>query len=335
MLLVAAGVFFAACTEDPDPAPPLKNEGEACAVSTECGPGLACLGDVCTAGTCRSAAECSGDPGNGCSFWACVRSRCEPGCSMGAPDASTPPDSAIADTGGLPDAADPRDAGFRDAEPDDTGAALDAEPDDSGVVLDAEPGDTGGDPDAAAADAGGGCIATPRPPQAGELLINELHAAPAIDLTGDANGDGTRDAADDELIEIANISGQTLLLTGVVVSDATSVRYTFGAVTLSCGQAIALFGGGNPGAPSWRSNWLAAGGNGLSLNNGGDTVSLGSSAAMTSDLASVTFGGDVSGRSIVRETDLSPAAPFVAHDTAAGAAGRLFSPGVRTDGTEF
>src|SRR5690606_34335601 len=35
----------------------------------------------------------------------------------------------------------------------------------------------------------------------GGIIINEIHADPAGDLTGDANGDGIRDASADEFIE--------------------------------------------------------------------------------------------------------------------------------------
>ena len=38
-----------------------------------------------------------------------------------------------------------------------------------------------------------------------QLIINEVHADPASDLPGDANGDGTRSASVDEFIEFVNI----------------------------------------------------------------------------------------------------------------------------------
>ncbi len=42
------------------------------------------------------------------------------------------------------------------------------------------------------------------PAQAGTIIINEIFADPATDLTGDANGDGVRGAYDDEFIELVN-----------------------------------------------------------------------------------------------------------------------------------
>ena len=44
------------------------------------------------------------------------------------------------------------------------------------------------------------CVFALNPIQA-QLIINEIHADPAADLPGDANGDGIRDAGDDEFIE--------------------------------------------------------------------------------------------------------------------------------------
>lgn len=38
-------------------------------------------------------------------------------------------------------------------------------------------------------------------------IINEIHADPAADISGDANGDGVRDSADDEFVEIVNRTG--------------------------------------------------------------------------------------------------------------------------------
>ena len=43
------------------------------------------------------------------------------------------------------------------------------------------------------------------------MIFNELHIDPASDITGDANGDGTRDAIADEFIELVN-NGSSLSL---------------------------------------------------------------------------------------------------------------------------
>jgi 5'-nucleotidase len=174
----------------------------------------------------------------------------------------------------------------------------------------------------------------PRAPAPGDLVVNEIHADPA-EIGGDANGDGVRDGADDEFVEIVNLSGDILDLSGVVLSDALSVRHTF-AGRLQCRSAIVVFGGGSPMHPAWRSSWVVASNRALNLNNTGDTISLGSSAASPTDLATVTYGG-VAGNdeSIVREFELDASSAFIRHSAHANAGGRRFSPGTRVDGTRF
>ncbi|MBV9958792.1 MAG: lamin tail domain-containing protein, partial [Acidobacteria bacterium] len=85
------------------------------------------------------------------------------------------------------------------------------------------------------------------------LVINEVladvppdnAATPAIE--GDANRDGVRDSADDEFVELFNNSEQPLDISGVVIADATSNRFTFPANTmLPSGRAVLIFGGGAP-----------------------------------------------------------------------------------------
>lgn len=225
---------------------------------------------------------------------------------------------------------------------------MDAQPGDAiamdTMVIDALPMDSGDTPDAGfpdadpidtgpAPDSGVACNPTPRPPMPGDLLINEFFAAPANDLTGDANNDGTRDASDDEFVEIANVSNQAIALAGVVVGDATSVRHTFTARTLSCGQVVVVFGGGNVAHANWQPSWVIASSGMLSLNNTNDSVRVGSIAATPDNLATHSYAAEANnGQSQTRAVDLSPAAAFVAHSTLGGA---LFSPGRRTDGSSF
>jgi uncharacterized protein len=239
-------------------------------------------------------------------------------------DLGVRPDAEPRDVGPPMDATPAPDSGFRDADLPDAPAPDAVVGMDAIVAMDAAP----------PTDSGVACNPAPRAPAAGDLVINEIHASPVNTAAGDANGDGTRDATADEFIEIANVSMQAIDLTGLVLGDITAVRHTFAARSLSCGQAIVVFGGGNPQHPAWRSNWIA--GSSLGLNNTGDTVRLGTNMTTPDNLATVTYGSEADdGQSIVRSTDLSAAAMFVRHTAAAGAGGRLFSPGVRIDGTEF
>jgi len=114
------------------------------------------------------------------------------------------------------------------------------------------------------------------------LVINEINGDVAPDnpattaIEGDANRDGVRDSDDDEFVELLNNSSNAVDVSGVVVADATSNRFTFPAnTTLAAGRAVVIFGGGNPPA-----NDPAFGGalifttSSLSLNDTGDTVNV-------------------------------------------------------------
>jgi len=175
-----------------------------------------------------------------------------------------------------------------------------------------------------------------RAPVAGDLVINEIHGDPAgslaTDLAGDANGDGARNATDDEFVEIVNVSGATLDMTGVTLSDAMNVRHTFPASALSCGRAVVVFGGGTAGGPGWQPSWVVASTSNLSINNAGDTMSLGTMASPTS-LATVTFGAEIANdTSLVRQPELSPSGALVEHLSVSTA---RFSPGTRANGSRF
>ena len=57
------------------------------------------------------------------------------------------------------------------------------------------------------------CLVEPELPSK-QIMINEILADPAPDLTGDANGDGERHATEDEFIELVSLSAQPVDLTG-------------------------------------------------------------------------------------------------------------------------
>ena len=188
-----------------------------------------------------------------------------------------------------------------------------------------------------ARDASVGCDPRPRPPKAGDLVLNEFLADPHGDLAlGDANADGTRSASEDEFVEIGNTSTTTLDLNRILVSDADRVRHEFAGTSLGCGQVVVVFGGGDEMHASWRSNWEAASRGELSFNNGGDTINVGTSTTTPGDLATYGFGVEaVVQQSLVRSRELDDTSAFVEHTRHPGAALSRFSPGVRVDGTEF
>jgi hypothetical protein len=150
----------------------------------------------------------------------------------------------------------------------------------------------------------------PVPPQPGDLVLNEIHADPHLTL-GDANGDGVVSSDGDEFVELVNVTGATLALGGLTISDALTVRYTFpDAEVLAPGCAVVVFGG-------------------LVLNNGGDTVTISLGETL---LTSVTYGPEGGqDQSLTRAPDLT--GDFVQHLTVNEAA--RFSPGRKADGSGF
>ena len=117
------------------------------------------------------------------------------------------------------------------------------------------------------------------------VALNEILADPPPDLAGDANGDGTRDSAQDEFVEIYNAGTVAADLSGWTIQDLTDVRHEFEkGFTLEPGELYVVFGGGTPtGIPS-RSTVASSGG--LSLNNTADEVRLVGADATVRDLHS-------------------------------------------------
>ena len=170
------------------------------------------------------------------------------------------------------------------------------------------------------------------------FLINEVNYDPASDISGDSNGDGVRDANDDEFIEFFNSSEFDLDLTNFTVSDAAAVRHTFpnGTVIQSNGILV-LFGGGNPtgdfgGAIVQTANGFQTR---LSLQNAGDSVIIKdpNDEVVLSYNSSDTGVNHGSNQSVTRYPDLT--GDFQLHSGVSDANSSLFSPGTRVDGTSF
>ena len=196
-----------------------------------------------------------------------------------------------------------------------------------------------------------GC-GTPRPPQLGDLVINEVLADPPPTTGGDANKDGTRDAEDDEFVEIVNVSMVPLKLDNVEIWDCCAKVFTFpNGTVLQSGKAVVVFGwqtsGGIPGpvgtgAPN--SNFCnalvyitstAPPAGGLKLSNSGDAIQVKAGGAGTG-LARLDWGGTGQPQgnkdtSMTRNPDKTGS--YVLH--AAANAKLEFSAGCRVDGTAF
>lgn len=168
-------------------------------------------------------------------------------------------------------------------------------------------------------------------PAAASLLFNEILADPPAGA--DPNGDGTANTTSDEFVELVNVSGADLDVSGWTLSDAVGGRHTFPAGTVVKDQcSIVVFGGGTPAGPFGGGLVQAASGGQLGLNNSGDTVTLrDGGGAVRATYTYGSEGGD--DQSITRSPDVTGSEPLVKHTTVA--TGVRYSPGTRTDGTRF
>ncbi len=165
------------------------------------------------------------------------------------------------------------------------------------------------------------------------VIINEVLADPASGAAGDANGDGERDFAADEFIELYNSNDKPVDISGWTISDRVGVRYEFPAGTvLGAGQALVLFGGGdvNSFAISQMGGALVfAAERAIQLNNDGDAVVLASATGNLIDRMEYTKTLGGKNVSMVRAVEGDPTSAFIKHP------GRAFSPGTRVDGSAF
>ncbi len=167
------------------------------------------------------------------------------------------------------------------------------------------------------------------------LVFNEILFDPAADTAGDANGDGSRSASDDEFLEIVNDDAVASVdISGYTISDSDEMRHAFPAGTIvPPGGAIVVFGGGDlTGSFFGGAIVQPASTGGLSLNNGGDTLTLNNDGGLL--MAEFTYpdtGFTGSDQSATRAPDITGS--FVDHSTTT--AGLLFSPGLTVDGNPF
>src|ERR687885_710153 len=115
-------------------------------------------------------------------------------------------------------------------------------------------------------------------PQVVSLVINEYLADPPDGTAGDANGDGTRSATQDEFVELVNSGATPLNISGFKIKDTDAVRFTFPANTIiPPGESTVVFGGGTPtgafGNAAANGLVFTASG-GLSLNNDMDMITV-------------------------------------------------------------
>ena len=188
---------------------------------------------------------------------------------------------------------------------------------------------------------GGGGSTGPVAPAAGDIKINEFLAADGGSTNGgvDSNCDGALVNSDDEFIELVNVSNKTLDLTGLTISDAIGVKFTFsatqpsGSLTLLPGKAVVVWGGGAPACPG-VTNWFINGtAHTLSLNDAGDTITLATGATTPVTIATTMYMAATIGMARNLSPDVTGTV-YAAHSAVTGAVGN-FTPGKHANGTAF
>ena len=170
------------------------------------------------------------------------------------------------------------------------------------------------------------------------FLINEVLYDPPADLPGDANGDGTRDANDDEFIEFYN-SGPELDMSGYRLYDASALadgvpRHIFPSGTIvPANGVIVVFGGGNPTGSFGGAIVQTASNGAINMNNAGDFVTLEDASGNVVVTFDVEPLSDNPNESYTRYPDLI--GDFIQHAGIEEANGALFSPGTKIDGSPF
>jgi len=169
------------------------------------------------------------------------------------------------------------------------------------------------------------------------LILNEVLYDPSNNLLdGDANGDGTYVHAQDEFIELVNLSTSPADISGYKVFDAENLaidlpNHTFPSGTIiPPGKALVLFGGGTPAGSFGNSIVQSSTSGDLNLNNSGDLLTIVDATGAVVITFDVEPLSNNPNESYTRNPDLT--GDFEQH---AGVSGFLFSPGTKSDGSPF
>ncbi len=154
----------------------------------------------------------------------------------------------------------------------------------------------------------------------GQVIINEILANEVGSDTGT------------EFVELVNVGGLPVDISGWTLSDDTGVRHTFASGTsVAGGKAIVVFASAGD-IPAGLTNAVAASSGALGLNNTGDLVALkNGKKTVTSYTYSSSLAG-VDGVSMNRNPDASASGTLVLHTSIST---RSSSPGTRASGSTF
>ncbi|HEX8823327.1 MAG TPA: lamin tail domain-containing protein [Archangium sp.] len=161
-------------------------------------------------------------------------------------------------------------------------------------------------------------------------------ASPAKVIINEILANEPGSATDGEFVELVNVGGTAIDISGWIILDATSARHTFASGTvLGAGKAIVVFGG-TSGIPSGTTNAVVASTGTLSLNNSSDTVTVKTSSAKNATtINTYSYTSSLTGQdgvSMNRSPDASATGGFVLHT---GLSSLSASPGARVNGATF
>lgn len=177
-------------------------------------------------------------------------------------------------------------------------------------------------------------------PSAG-FLINEVLFDPPGGDPGDANGDGSRSASEDEFIEFVNDTDQPVDLSGFTLFDENNLasmepRHVFPSGTVIPPRSVyVLFGGGTPSGTFGGATVATSSTGNLNLSNAGDIITIldnNGNVFLTFDTATdgmgIDFGAD---QSVTRNPDIT--GDFGLQQDANAAF--LYTPGTSVDGSSI
>ena len=178
------------------------------------------------------------------------------------------------------------------------------------------------------------------------LILNEILYDPAGDITGDANGDGTRHFDNDEFIELINVSNQSIDISGYKFYDQEN--FVLGIANhvvpsntiIEPNKAYVVFGGGTPTGSFGDAIIHVASSKAFNLNTPPNSSGVGSGDTLTindADGINVIFFPITSPLAANPDESytLSPdiCGDFEQHHFANSSL--LFSPGTKIDGSSF
>ena len=169
------------------------------------------------------------------------------------------------------------------------------------------------------------------------LVMTEVYPTPNRDFPEtDSNQDGVTHNTDDEFVEIVNLEEFAVDISGWPVTDDLGPRHIMPEGTvLNPGQAVVVFGGGDPTGVFGGAIVLTASTGNIGPSTERDTMTLVAGGVGGAPVTAFAYAGEVgtSERSGVLADETSGAVVDI--QTITGEGGAIFTPGLRNDGTPW